>query len=125
MTKPLENEVVNLLLTAVKVEREVIVTLRDYIARLGTRLDAAQSNFVVLAVEDSAPLASFQRREWAEEWRDKMCATGIVRSARSSLMTMGDFLADAKTAPPMRDADEKTVVLNGGIQGEPPNHYVP
>jgi hypothetical protein len=66
------------------------------------------------------PLATFQHREWAEEWRDKMCATGLVRPAQSSLMTMGEFLANAKTGPPMKDADETTITVRGGIGGIPP-----
>jgi len=34
--------------------------------------------FEVKAVEGGETLAAFQYREWAEEWRMKMCATGII-----------------------------------------------
>ena len=38
-----------------------------------------KSYYVVKAVFDSPFfLAAFQYLEWAEEWRDKMCATGVI-----------------------------------------------
>lgn len=34
--------------------------------------------FEVRAEKDSEPLAAFQYREWAEEWKHKMCRTGVI-----------------------------------------------
>lgn len=34
--------------------------------------------FEVRATIASEPLAAFQFKEWAEEWRYKMCRTGII-----------------------------------------------
>lgn len=34
--------------------------------------------FEVRATIASEPLAAFQLKEWAEEWRDKMCRTGVI-----------------------------------------------
>lgn len=41
-------------------------------------------NFIVVAEENSEPLAAFQYEEWAKEWRDKMCATGLVKADKEN-----------------------------------------
>lgn len=34
--------------------------------------------YLVLAAPNTAPLAMFQHREWAEEWKGKYCVTATI-----------------------------------------------
>lgn len=71
-------------------------------------------NYFVVAVRGGQWIAGFQYRQWADDWRDRYCATGLVLTQVEWMNVQSESLRDDMA----REAMEPKA--NGGILGDPP-----
>lgn len=69
-------------------------------------------NYFVIAARGGPWLAGFQYREWAEDWRKKYCATGLIVTQVEWVTIQSETLREERQRDAMKPRP------NGGIRGE-------